>query len=116
MDFEAHIARAMAFSRATFGPGERTKGVIDHIKKEMREILESPDEGLRSREWVDVLMLALDGLWRSLQAEGVKWHRIPSVIANLITWKQATNEQRDWPDWRAQDPERAIEHVRGKHD
>lgn len=37
-DFAAHLTRQAAFSRATFGPGPRTKGVIDHVEKELREV------------------------------------------------------------------------------
>ena len=41
MNLYQHILRALAFSRATFGPGARTKGVVDHIRKELVEIEES---------------------------------------------------------------------------
>lgn len=37
-DFVAHLTRQAAVSRATFGPGSRTKGVIDHIKEELGEV------------------------------------------------------------------------------
>lgn len=37
-DLIAHLTRQAAFSRATFGPGPRTEGVIDHVKKELREV------------------------------------------------------------------------------
>ena len=36
-DIVAHLARQRAFSEKTFGPGARTKGVIDHIRKELGE-------------------------------------------------------------------------------
>ena len=38
-DMIAHLTRQAAFSRATFGPGARTKGVIDHVKKELAEVV-----------------------------------------------------------------------------
>ena len=56
-DLQQHLVRQMVFSRATFGPGERTKGVIDHIRKELIEIEQADD---RAEEWVDVVILALD--------------------------------------------------------
>jgi hypothetical protein len=70
-DFEAHLTRQMVFSKATFGPGSRTKGVIDHIRKELVEVEES--EG-NAAEWVDVVILALDGLMRAIQNQ----HNSPS--------------------------------------
>lgn len=114
MDLAEHMKRQMAFSRATYGPGERTQGVCDHIAKEIEEIENSPDGGLRSNEWVDVVILGLDGMWRALAEEGTTWEDIPHVIAHLICCKQDRNEQRDWPDWRTADPNKAIEHVRSK--
>jgi hypothetical protein len=110
MNIVDHLRRQMAFSRATFGPGERTLGVCDHIEKEIKEIKESPDEGLRSREWVDVVLLGLDGLWRALEAEGNVWQDIPHEVEYLIYSKQNKNEQRDWPDWRTAPKDKAIEH------
>lgn len=112
MDLRQHLARQMAFSRATYGPGERTNGVCDHIEKEVREIKEFPDDGLRSKEWVDVAILSLDGLWRALEAEGVEWDEIPYKICLMIAHKQSVNEQRPWPDWRTAPADKAIEHVR----
>lgn len=49
------------WSRTTFGPGKRTKGLTEHIRSELLEIEASPDDFF---EWVDVLLLALDGLAR----------------------------------------------------
>ncbi|MFA6691445.1 MAG: dATP/dGTP pyrophosphohydrolase domain-containing protein, partial [Saccharofermentanales bacterium] len=62
MDFLQHLKRMKEFSEKTFGPGERTAGVCDHIRKELREILAEPDD---LEEWADVTILALDGAWRS---------------------------------------------------
>ena len=64
-DFEGFLARQFAFSRATFGPGERHKWVIEHIRKELEEVEKSHGE---SSEWVDVCLLALDGLMRRINA------------------------------------------------
>ena len=61
-DLVAHIYRQRAFSLETFGPGSRTKGVTDHIRKELEEVLEAPDD---VEEWCDLLLLALDGAWRA---------------------------------------------------
>jgi hypothetical protein len=96
-----HIARQREFSLQAFGPGNRTNGVLDHITKELKEIREAP---LDLSEWADVIILALDGAWRT----GAE----PQQIIDAIVTKQAKNEARTWPDWRTQDPDKAIEHDR----
>ena len=101
MDLVAHLYRQRAFSRATFGPGERTAGVADHIRKELAEIEAKPTDVM---EWIDVILLALDGAWRAGSS--------PETIAAMIQEKQSINELRDWPDWRTSTPDKAIEHVR----
>jgi hypothetical protein len=100
-DLIGHLARQRRFSVVTFGPGMRTKGVCDHIRKELAEIEKAPDD---LEEWVDVILLALDGAWRS-------GHE-PEEIARAVAAKQTKNEARDWPDWRTQSPDKAIEHTR----
>lgn len=126
-DMIAHLARQVAFSRATFGPGPRTGGVIEHVKKELDEIekvyaasntFTDSYHTDAAQEWVDVAILGLDGLLRAL------WAAYPSkssteiaiLAVEMIAFKQAKNERRDWPDWRAASPDKAIEHVRGKED
>lgn len=139
IDFIAHLTRQAAFSKATFGPGPRTKGVIDHITKELREVekvYEKPArdylprpamshvEGIRAqhgeaaKEWVDVAILGFDGLLRSIAAANPHWtfDRVAEQAVALVISKQGKNELRDWPDWRTADTEKAIEHKRGKHD
>lgn len=113
MDLKQHLIRQMAFSHATYGPGERMEGVIDHIRKELVEIDESNGD---SSEWVDVVILALDGLTRRLAfATGERGdpNTIAQIACNMIEGKQSRNEARDWPDWRTADRDKAIEHCRG---
>ena len=100
-DLVAHIYRARAWSRANFGPGQRTAGLIDHIAKELKEIEASPND---LSEWIDVMILALDGAWRAGYS--------PEEIAAALSAKQEKNEGRIWPDWRTAAPDKAIEHVR----
>jgi uncharacterized protein YbaP (TraB family) len=97
----AHLQRQREFSERAFGPGARTHGVLDHIRKELTEIEDAPDD---LNEWVDVVILALDGAWRA-------GHQ-PQEIIDAIVAKQARNEGRTWPDWRTADPDKAIEHDR----
>jgi hypothetical protein len=100
-DLIKHLHRQRDFSQRTFGPGTRTEGVIDHIRKELIEIADKPTD---VTEWIDVVILALDGVWRA----GYE----PEDIAQAIEAKQAKNEARNWPDWRTADPGKAIEHIR----
>lgn len=100
-DLVAHLRRQAEFSARTFGPGQRINGVCDHIRKELIEVEES---GGDLYEWVDVIILGLDGAWRS--------GATPEQIATAIAAKQAKNEGRRWPDWRTADPGKAIEHDR----
>lgn len=110
LNLEEHLKRQIAFSRATFGPGERRKGVVDHIRKKLEEIESGNGDPV---EWVDVVILALDGLTRKLIAEGLSHDRAAYSACLMIISKQGRNEVRDWPDWRTSDPDKAIEHVRG---
>ncbi|NKI68924.1 DUF550 domain-containing protein [Collimonas pratensis] len=103
-DFAAHLTHQAEWSRNTFGPGSRAAGVVDHIRKELIEIEADPGD---LKEWVDVIILALDGAWRSGASAD-------EIIAAIVA-KQAKNESRVWPDWRTADPTKAIEHDRS-HD
>jgi hypothetical protein len=155
-DLTAHIERQKAFSEKTFGPGARTKGVCDHIRKEIVEVTRSPKDIM---EWIDILILAIDGAWRAgnepkeiaesigYEARGVTEDIIKHILDGLIhcergnkiwwldianlasiallrqNWpkeaiwyamlaKQIKNESRNWPDWRDQPEDKAIEHIR----
>lgn len=96
-----HLKDQIQFSENTFGPGTRTKGIVDHIKKELNEILAKPDD---LEEWIDLIMLSMDGAWRA--------GFTPKQIATCLSNKLAKNKVRTWPDWRNADPDKGIEHVR----
>jgi len=100
-DLITHLYRQKTFSEKTFGPGNRTNGVLDHIRKELLEIEKSPTDLF---EWVDVILLSLDGAWRAGYS--------PEEIAKAINQKQTKNENRNWPDWRLSSSDKAIEHIR----
>jgi hypothetical protein len=99
-DLVAHLYRQKAFSERTFGPGEKTDGVIDHLRKEIVEIEKDPHD---LTEWIDVILLACDGAWR----RGFS----PEEIATALDAKLTKNEERKWPDWRTVEPGKAIEHI-----
>ena len=116
-DFEAHLTRQIAWSRATFGPGTRQQGVFDHIYKEMAEVVSAKDHAGRVKEWTDIVILALDGLWREISyGNSFGIHTSSPISAEVavrsIISKQSKNEMRNWPDWRTADPNKAIEHDR----
>ena len=100
-DFLAHLKNQRQWSEQTFGPGQRSYGVVDHIRKELIEIEAKPDD---LAEWIDVVILALDGAWRA-------GHSPEQIIAALVA-KQAKNERRQWQDWRTVPAGKAIEHIR----
>ncbi|MCT7342173.1 DUF550 domain-containing protein [Pseudomonas aeruginosa] len=81
---------------ASFGPGSRAAGVVDHIRKELREIEEAPGD---LAEWIDVVILALDGAWRT--------GATPAQIIDALVAKQTKNEARTWPDWRTAPADRS---------
>lgn len=105
MDFEDYIDKQIAWSTTTFGPGLRVHGLLDHISKELDEIASKPHD---VSEWVDVVILALDGAWRS-------GHTSEQILKALEA-KQVKNFSRQWPDWRTVPEGRAIEHIKGIND
>lgn len=99
-DFFAHLNRQREWSAKTFGQGTRHKGVVDHIRKELKEIEAEPSD---LTEWIDVVILALDGAWRSGST--------PEQIIAALVAKQTKNEGRIWPDWRTMSEDAAICHL-----
>jgi len=101
-DLAAFADAKAAWSRETFGPGDRYAGVIAHIRKELDEIAEEPSS---LTEWVDVVLLAMDGAWRSARADGA------ALVAEMIR-KDRENRGRTWPDWRTLKEGEVAERVR----
>ena len=104
-DLTAYVMRQREWSLKTFGPGTRANAIVDHITKELDEIRAAPDD---LTEWVDVIILALDGAWRCCEETG----RPLTEIAETLYRKQRINWLREWPDWRTQDPNKAITHIK----
>lgn len=90
-----------AFSEKTFGPGERLNGVLSHLRKELAEIDNNPKD---LSEWIDVILLALDGARR----QGFSFRE----IIETLMYKLAKNKLRKWPDWRNHGTDEPIEHMR----
>jgi hypothetical protein len=91
-----------AWSAETFGPGDRYAGVVEHIRGELEEILAKPSD---LTEWIDVVLLAMDGAWRSAGANG-------ATFAEALIAKDQKNRARKWPDWRTLVPGQVSEHIR----
>lgn len=100
-DLISYLERQWAWSKETFGPALRTRGIVQHITKELREIEAEPHD---LAEWVDVIILAMDGFWR----HGGK----PEGLLPAMQAKQDRNFARSWPDWRTMGEDQAIEHDR----
>lgn len=95
----SYLRRQMKWSEKTFGPGPRTIGITKHIEKECEEIRQNPTD---LEEWIDILILGLDGYWRAGgKAEDLMLH---------LQMKQDKNFARQWPAPISQDL--PVEHVR----
>lgn len=97
---EAFIADFAMWNLNTFGPGLRTEGTVAHIRKELDEVLADPTD---YKEWVDILILSLNGL--------VRLGLSPAEIIPAVKAKHEVNKARKWPDWRDH-PDTPIEHDR----
>ena len=95
------IRRKREHSLRVFGPVQGTAGVLAHLRKELLEIEQDPSD---LTEWVDAILLGIEGAWRSGHS--------PEEVALAIVAKQTRNEERKWPDWRGMTPDQPIEHVR----
>jgi len=89
------------WSLRTFGPDPRTASLLAHIRKELVEIEAQP---MDLEEWIDVMILAMDGAWRT----GASSEEISEALAR----KQAKNRARAWPDWRTLPDGVPSEHIR----
>ena len=96
----AYLDRQRAWSTETFGPGARTQQIIAHIRQELEEIAENPAD---VTEWLDVVILALDGAWRT----GLGSQEVLDALAA----KRDRNEARTWPDWRTIPSTEPIRHL-----
>lgn len=99
-DLIEHLTEQLAFSLKTFGLGIRTQGTLDHIRDELEEIETDPTDPV---EWIDVVLLALDGALR-LTSDPVK-------VASVLRLKLEQNKRRRWPDWRIVSDVKAIKHI-----
>lgn len=93
------LEKQIPWSTKTFGPGARVGSITKHIEKELAEIRANPTDLV---EWVDVILLALDGAWRAGYT--------PEDIVNALFTKQERNFNRQWP--APTDEDTPSEHLR----
>lgn len=140
-DHHQFLARQVAFGRATFGPGERRFGVLDHIQKEIEEVKKAEDYESRALEWVDLVILSQDGLLRCVREmirEAVKEvadqpvvfqgteivdrfgeptaDYVAEVALTMIVGKRDKNELRELREYCTKSEDEAIQHTAGVHD
>jgi len=100
MNLNLFIKDQIEFSKATFGEGERS-GVLDHMLKEIEELREAPDD---INEWIDLILLAIDGAWRSGSDQ--------NEIVECLKAKLTINCARNWPDHTFYMASEAIQHLK----
>lgn len=99
-DLISHIERQRRWSLSAFGEGDFCPSIIDHIREELAEIEAAPNH---LEEWIDVVILALDGAWRAGYS--------PEAIVAALSAKQTKNESRRWPDPSTADRTKAFRHI-----
>ena len=82
----------IAWSQKTFGSGRRTIGITKHIGKEVEEVIANPTD---LEEWIDIVILALDGAWRAGYT--------PEEIEAGLVKKIQTNRSRTYPHPTSED-------------
>jgi hypothetical protein len=100
-NFLSFLRRRWEWGKKTFGPGKRTGGVVEHIRSELEEIEAKPED---LDEWIDVVLLAIDGFNRH-------GGTCEEFIRRLEA-KHRRNEERKWPDWRTLPEDCSIEHIK----
>ena len=85
MILECWIEKHVKWSRETFGPGCDDNGIIDHIERELIEIIKAPGD---LEEWIDVIILAIDGAARNGYSA--------AEIGACLEAKRIKNSQREW--------------------
>jgi len=74
-------------------------GLTKHIEKECAEIRAAPED---LTEWIDVIILGLDGYWRAGGS--------PEILQLLLQTKQDKNIAREWGPPGSED--QPNEHIR----
>ena len=92
-DLLAYIERQINWSSKTFGDSARAEGICKHIESELEEIRDNPGDLM---EWADVIILGIDGVWRSGHSAQEIW--------TALQRKQAINAGRTYPRGNDDEP------------
>lgn len=98
----------LKWSYKQFGKGFSPDGLVDHIIKEIKEIVAQPRE---LEEWIDLMFLATDGAHRVVHEyyPQLSLEEVVAVVKSAFEQKLRINKTREW-----EKPIRgkAIEHIR----
>lgn len=102
-DLLAYLTDSQDWSKATFGPPtpQSYKSILAHIEEEVEEVRKDPYD---IEEWMDIVILGLDGAFRS--------GATPEKICTTLQKKLFKNQNRQWPDWRTAEPGKPINHIK----
>lgn len=105
--FRDYVNRQFLWSFRTFGPAANTESICSHIEQELTEIRKNPKD---LEEWIDIIILGLDGALRCQGAGKV----VADDIRDALELKLEKNKRRSWiiPT----DPTQPIEHDRTKEE
>lgn len=92
MDFLNFLTEKKRWSYQTFGEGYKLEKICKHIESELVEIRETPND---LYEWVDLILLALDGALRVAKS--------PMAVLSTIYKKHQINVDREWVDTVSED-------------
>lgn len=112
MDLRQWLINQIAWSRKTFGPGQRVEGICKHIEKELKEIRKAPND---ESERIDVAILAFDSAWRSIGYGPGGEHLSDKIIADTVVRALMSKSVenmfvRKWPEPGPED--KPSEHIR----
>ncbi len=109
---QSFLKTQIKWSKKTFGDGHRVEGIIEHIRREFLEVEDTVYAEKATKEWIDIVILAFDGAWRSYY--GCKFggdeDELPEKITKLLIGKQRENLKRKYPVPTSQDE--PVEHKR----
>lgn len=114
MDFARFLRNQQKWSTETFGPytEARTQGILDHARKEIEEIAAEPND---VEEWIDLMILAIDGALAAATLRYPAGHYQAEKAVDLVEWtrdqKMEKNIRRNWPAQADQVPGLAVEHI-----
>jgi hypothetical protein len=100
-DLIEYLDRHKLWSMDALGLGPHTAALIEHITTELNEIRADP---LDLEEWIDIIILAIDGAWRAGHTS--------AAIQDALFAKQRKNIARRWPDPATHPPDRHFQHLR----